>query len=133
MLQKMLITKDMEVRNGINCIEPLLNNNTERIEAVFLPCNFQDEQKWKFVEKAGDLNNDDTINGMLINVASGKCLTFANTEKRDTKESMKKSKMLSMLAKLVRDSVDKVQSPYLLTCDKSTTSNISQSQVWFLD
>ena len=125
----MLFTKDMELRNGINCIEPLLNNNTARTEAMFLPCNFQDEQKWKFIE----VNNG----GILINVATGKCLTFTNEqEKRDTKDketSMKKSKMLSMLAKLVRDSVDKVQSPYLLTCDKSTSSNIFQSQIWLLD
>ena len=75
----MLFTKDMELRNGINCIEPLLNNNTERTEAVFLPCNFQDEQKWKFIE----VNNG----GMLINVATGKCLTFTNEqEKRDNKD-----------------------------------------------
>ena len=117
----------MELRNGINCIEPLLNNNTERTEAVFLPCNFQDEQKWKFVE----VNNG----GMLLNVATGKCLTFTTTEKKDAKDketSMKKSKMLSMLAKLVRDSVDKVQSPYLSTCDKSTSSKIFQYQIWFL-
>ena len=123
----------MELRNGINCIEPLLNNNTQSTEAVFLPCNFQDEQKWNFFK----LNNDQDVNsGMLINVATEKCLTFTNIMKQDSdndNRSMKKSKMLSMLATLVRDSVDKVQSPYLITCDKSTSSINFKSQIWLLD
>ena len=121
----------MELRNGINCIEPLFNNKTKKLEAVFLPCNFQDEQKWTFEE----LTNDDIDCGLLRNVASAKCLTFSSTEKSDTKEksSMKKSKMLSMLAKLVKESVEKVDPPYLMPCDKSQNSDILSDQKWILN
>ena len=56
----MLYTKDMELRNGINCIEPISNNKTKRSEAFFMPCDFQSKQKWKFEKssfvRTGDQN-----------------------------------------------------------------------------
>ena len=67
----------MELRHGVNCIEPILNKKTQKIEAVFLPCNFKDEQKWKLLS----LSESNSVNdGKLSNVASGQCLTFKNKE-----------------------------------------------------
>ena len=121
---------DMELRNGINCIEPLFNNKTGRLEAVFLPCNFQPEQQWKF-EKSNDRENE---RGTLVNVGNRKCLTFSSSEEQSGGTKYKrKNNMLSFLAKVVKESVEEVQTPYIYNCEHSRNSHIFQSQIWRLD
>lgn len=129
-MQMILYTMDMELRNGINCIEPLFNNKTGRLEAVFLPCNFQPEQQWKF-EKSNDGENE---RGTLINVGNRKCLTFNSAEEQSGGTKYKrKNNMLSFLAKVVKESVEEVQTPYIYNCENSGNSHIFQSQIWRLD
>ena len=132
----LLYTKNMELRNGVNCIEPLFNKKSEKLEAVFLPCNFQPEQKWIFEIRTGK----EIVNGMLINLATGKCLTFESTTmkvkvhvgSKDKNDKDVKNKLLSFLTKVVKESVEKVQTPYIFNCKKSNNSHTFQSQIWLM-
>ena len=132
----LLYTKNMELRNGVNCIEPLFNKKSQKLAAVFVPCNFQPEQKWVFEKRTGK----EIVNGMLINVATGKCLTFESTTmqvKMHTGSKVKihkdtKNKMLSFLTKVVKESVEEVQTPYIFNCKKSNNSRTFHSQIWLM-
>ena len=121
----------MELRHGVNCMEPISSKKAQKIEAVFLPCNFKDEQKWKLLS----LSESNSVNdGKLSNVASGQCLTFKNKDEKaniSRKNVQKKNKMLSMLTNIVKDSVEKMQSPYLSNCESNNTSiDVFHSQIW---
>ena len=132
-MQKILYTKAMELRHAVQCIEPIFNNETQKIEAVFLPCNFQDEQKWKFLSLSQ--YSYASNHGKLSNVASGQCLTFNNKEKANTqrKKLKKKNKVLSMLTNIVKDSIEKMKSPHLFKCDSNKYDvDVFQSQIWVL-
>ena len=136
----LLHTKYMELRNGINCIEALFNNDTQKLEVDFVPCNFQDEQKWIFQKRTGT----EMVSGMLVNVATRKCLVFqtpgrdvnvhiARADKYSKKElSRKKNKVLEYLAKVVKESVEEVQTPYMFDCATSSDSHTFRSQTWLL-
>ena len=122
----------MELRNGVNCMEALLNNKTKRIGAVFLSCNFKDEQKWDFkVEE----NGSDNV-GIIINRGSGQCLTFKRKQK-SIDVSKKKEKMLAFLAKVVKETMEKVEAPYISDCEKIRNSTVSnqwkESQLWHMN
>ena len=124
----------MELRHGVHCIEPILNKETQKIEAVFLPCNFQDEQMWEFL---GLSQTSEASNyGQLSNVASGQCLTFnVDNEKANTprKNVRVKNKVLSMLTNIVKDSVEKMKSPHLFKCDSNKLNiDVFRSQIWVL-
>ena len=123
----------MELRHGVNCMEPIINKKAQKIEAVFLPCNFKDEQKWKLLS----LSESNSVNdGKLSNVASGQCLTFKNKDEKanvSRKNDKKKNKMLSMLTNIVKDSVEKSKSPYLVNCESNNTNiDVLLSQIWLL-
>ena len=120
----MLYTKDMELRNGINCIEPISNNKTKRSEAFFMPCDFQSKQKWKF-EKSSD-----TGIGTLKNVETGECLDFSSKDFGLQVKQKKKNKMLSFLAKVVKETVEDIQAPYLSECTRSIESPLITSHAW---
>ena len=111
----MLYTKESELRNGVNCLEALMNNKTNRLETVFFPCNFKDDQKWNFIPEEGGPNNI----GTLINSNNGKCLTFSkeNDRKGNNKVAKKKEKMLAFLAKVVKETIQKVEAPFLSDCE----------------
>ena len=122
----MLYTKDMELRNGINCIEPVLNNKTKRTEAFFMPCDFQAKQKWKF-DKISD-----TGIGRLINIDTRQCLHFSSKDFGLEQKLKKRNKMLSFLAKVVKDTVEEIQTPYLSDCKESPQPPPIKSQAWQL-
>ena len=122
----MLYTKDMELRNGINCIEPVLNNKTKRAEAFFMPCDFQAKQKWKF-----DKSSDTGI-GRLINIDTRQCLHFSSKDFGLEQKLKKRNKMLSFLAKVVKDTVEEIQTPYLSDCKESLQPPPITSQAWQL-
>ena len=121
----------MELRNGVNCMEALMNNKTKRIGAVFLSCNFKDEQKWDFKLEENGSNNV----GIIINRRSGKCLTF-KAEQNSSDISKKKEKMLAFLAKVVKETMEKVEAPYISDCEKIRNSTVSnqwkETQLWHM-
>ena len=123
----------MELRHGVNCMEPSFNKETKLFEALFFPCDFKDEQKWKFlsISESADINH-----GKLFNVASEKCLTFNNKDEKakiSRKSNKKKNKILSMLTSIVKDSVEKMKSPYLLECeDNKVNIPLFHLQIWVL-
>ena len=123
----------MELRNGVNCMEPSFNKETKKFEALFFPCDFKDEQKWKFL---GTSESADINHGKLFNVASEKCLTFNNKDEKakiSRKSNKKKNKILSMLTSIVKDSVEKMKSPYLLECeDNKVNIPLFHLQTWVL-
>ena len=96
-------------------MEAIINNKTNRLEAVFLPCNFKDDQKWNFIPEEGGPTNI----GALINRNSGKCLTFSkeNNKKGSNKAAKKKEKMLAFLAKVVKETIQKIEAPFLSDCE----------------
>ena len=103
-------------------MEALMNNKTRRLEAVFLPCNFKDDQKWNFIlEEDGPINT-----GALINKNSGMCLTFSKEvdEKGNVKVAKKKEKMLAFLAKVVKETIQKVEAPFLSDCEANGSSSV---------
>ena len=124
----------MELRNGVNCMEPSFNKETKLFEALFFPCDFKDEQKWKFlsISESADINH-----GKLFNVASEKCLTFNNKDEKakiSRKSNKKKNKILSMLTSIVKDSVETMKSPYLLECeDNKVNIPLFHWQTWVFD
>ena len=123
----------MELRHGVNCMEPSFNKETKMFEALFFPCNFKAEQKWEFlgISESADINH-----GKLLNVASEKCLTFNNKDEKakiSRKSDKKKNKILSMLTSIVKDSVEKMKSPYLLECeDNKVNIPLFHLQTWVL-
>ena len=116
----------MELRNGINCIEPVFNNKTKRPEAFFMPCDFQAKQKWKFEESS------DTGIGRLINIDTRQCLHFSSKDFGLEQKLKKRNKMLSFLAKVVKDTVEEIQTPYLSDCKESPRPTPIKSQAWQL-
>ena len=121
----------MELRNGINCIEPMFNIKTQRLEAAFVPCNFQPEQKWTFETN----HNDQREEGMLVHVGTEKCLTFANTkDEQEGRNQKRNNNMLTFLATVVEEAVENVvQTPYISDCKNSRNIQIPNSQKWRLD
>ena len=96
-----------------------MNNRTHRLEAVFLPCNFKIDQKWNFIrEEGGPINT-----GALINRNSGMCLTFSKEMEGNSKFSKKKEKMLAFLAKVVKETIQKVEAPFLSDCEANRSSS----------
>ena len=116
-------------------MESLLNNKTKRLEAVFLPCNFKDDQKWDFKQDG----NESYDKGIIINRGSGKCLTFEKEydNNLNSNVSKKKETMLAFLAKVVKETIEKVEVPYISNCEKlrnSTASNLwKESQLWLMN
>ena len=125
----------MELRNGVNCMDSLLNNKTKRLEAVFLPCSFKHDQKWDFKQDG----NESYDKGIIINRGSGKCLTFEKEydNNLNSNVSKKKETMLTFLAKVVKETIEKVEVPYISDCEKlrnSTASNLwKESQLWLMN
>ena len=96
-------------------MEPVLNNKTKKLDAIFNPCNFKDEQKWDYVQ----VENGSGDGGQIINKKTGHCLTFdkqnGDSAKADTKK--KKEKMLSFLSKIVKETIMKAEIPYISDCE----------------
>ena len=133
LIKTILLTKDKEIRHGVNCLEPMINNNTKNSETVFLPCTFKDEQKWTFLPLSESANIN---HGKLFHLSSEKCLTFKNKDEKansSRKNVTNKNKILSMLTKIVKDSVEKMKSPYLVECeDNNVNSALFHLQIWVL-
>ena len=123
----------MELRHGVNCMEPSFNKETKKFEALFFPCDFKEEQKWEFlgIPESADINH-----GKLFHLSSEKCLTFKNKDEKansSRKNVTNKNKILSMLTKIVKDSVEKMKSPYLVECeDNYVNSALFHLQIWVL-
>ena len=105
----------MELRNGVNCMEPVFNNNTKHLEVGFFPCNFKDEQKWDFKQEEYGSSNG----GQIIDRKNGKCLMFAkeNVDNAQTDIIKKKEKMIAFLSKIVKETVMKAEVPYVSDCE----------------
>ena len=122
----------MELRNGVNCMEPVFNNHTKRLEVGFFPCNFKDDQKWDFKQEEHGSSNG----GQIIDRKNGKCLMFAkeNADNAQSDIKKKKEKMIAFLSKIVKETIMKAEVPYVSDCESienATDSTINNKlQNW---
>ena len=125
----MLMTKNMEIQNGVLCLEPIPSRKIhEPIESFFMPCNSSPKQKWMFLKVS-----EGEDKGKIVHQGTGKCLSF-NKVKESTQDSRySKVKMLSFLSNIVNDIGLTIETPVMESCEIDKSSTRYQSQIWSLD
>ena len=126
--QIMLFTRNMQIQNGVLCLEPIYSKKSNVTEAYFVPCNFSKQQRWSYtkITEPGE-------KGKIVHQASGRCLSFS--KKKDTAPDTKygRAKMLAFLSDVVSEIAFNIDTPIIEHCEQDRGSKHYNSQVWAMD
>ena len=124
----MLLTRNMEIQNGVLCLEPITNKMSKTTSPFFIPCNSSPEQKWTFLK---DKENNEK--GQIVHQKSGRCLSFNKVREKAEDTKRNKIKMLSFLSNIVNEIGLTIETPSLEHCEQDRNSNRYQTQIWTID
>ena len=124
----MLFTRNMQIQNGVLCLEPIYSKKSNVTEAYFVPCNFSKQQRWNYtkITESGE-------KGKIVHQGSGGCLSFS--KKKDSPPGTKqgRAKMLAFLSDVVNEIAFNIDTPTIEHCEQSRGSKRYNTQVWAMD
>ena len=126
--QVMLFTRNMELQNGVLCLEPISRKSSKTTEAAFVACSSSKEQKWNYIK-----TDENGTKGKIVHQASGTCLSFNKHKENSQDPKYNKVKMLAFLSNIVNEIGINIVTPVIEPCEQKTDSQRYGAQVWSMD
>ena len=124
-----MYTDERELRSATRCLQPVKSKKTRTETLSFIGCDFTDNQKWEFRTVHLPGTKEDQKPGMLVHVATGRCLSMPNkSQKRKSEKSV-----LSFLASIALESGFNSGSPTLENCKANNANDENQTQLWLMN